>query len=447
MATFQGSKNPFISELVPMALSNDSILDSLLAYSGIHYADHAGVPADETTWIHYGQAVQAQKFGLTWLAQGNDHVLVPLLVTAMLLCIAETFRENSGRLALYHLRALSALIQKALRLPESQLPKDTRAFLIERYMYTMTLAHITMGSESDEWVLNDGNILYPMLESSPIHALFKLIPRVSVLSRHWAAETQAGSVSDSLFREKEELYTLISSWEPNSREINYTLCGIVYQQALLVYLASIPEGNREALSGYPDTVQELFDTFLPFLMSTPPESPISTMLCWPLAIFGSCAGDGEHRRVIHERLQLLSQIYSAQSVRDTMILLEKMWAENPGPSSPLSFERIMKREGMTHRKSTKGYGTVSVHPIILQTRSDTDELFDTETDKLTWDPMGRYLFKEQLDWSKSRGLQPLKIIADVNELIVHYSSEPTEKSTRKRTTNTPVTLASPEQLP
>ncbi|VUC35487.1 unnamed protein product [Clonostachys rosea] len=366
MAIFQGSKNPFISELVPMALSNDSILDSLLAYSGIHYADHAGVPADETTWIHYGQAVQAQKFGLTWLAQGKDHVLVPLLVTAVLLCITEvgvshlrvsmrtladnipvTFRENSGRLALYHLRALSALIQKALRLPETRLPKDTRAFLIERYMYTMTLAHITMGSESDEWVLNDSNVLYPMLQSSPIHALFKLIPKVSVLSRQWAAESQMGSVSDSLLREKEELYTLVSSWEPDSREINYTLCGIVYQQALLVYLASIPEADQEALPRYPDTVQELFDTFLPFLMSTPPESPISTMLCWPLAIFGSCAVEGEHRRVIHERLQLLSQIYSAQSVRDTMILLEKMWAENSGPSSPLSFERIMKKEGMT----------------------------------------------------------------------------------------------------
>jgi hypothetical protein len=89
MAICQGTSNPFVSVLIPMALSNDSILDSLLACSGIHYAHLTGVPADETTWVHYGQAIQAQKFGLTSLVQGRDDVILPLLVTAMLLCIVE----------------------------------------------------------------------------------------------------------------------------------------------------------------------------------------------------------------------------------------------------------------------------------------------------------------------------------------------------------------------
>lgn len=72
-----------------MAMSNDLILNGLLACSGIHYADLAGLPVDESTWVHYGQAIQAQKFGLTRLAQGQTEVLVPLLVTAVLLCIVE----------------------------------------------------------------------------------------------------------------------------------------------------------------------------------------------------------------------------------------------------------------------------------------------------------------------------------------------------------------------
>ena len=84
-----GKKNPFVAELLPMAVSSNLILDGLLACSGIHLANLVGGTVDETTWVHYGQAIQAQKFGLTTLTQGNSEVLVSLLVTAMLLCIFE----------------------------------------------------------------------------------------------------------------------------------------------------------------------------------------------------------------------------------------------------------------------------------------------------------------------------------------------------------------------
>lgn len=89
IAICQGTRNPFVADLIPMAMSSDLILDSLLACSGIHYADLAGSPVEQTTWLHYGQAIQGQKFGLTRLAEGQDQLLVPLLVTAMLLCIVE----------------------------------------------------------------------------------------------------------------------------------------------------------------------------------------------------------------------------------------------------------------------------------------------------------------------------------------------------------------------
>lgn len=89
MAICQGTKNPFLRELIPMAMSNDLILNGLLAFSGIHYADLTGNRVDEVTWLHYGQTIQGEKFGLTLLAQGRREALVPLLVTAMLLCIVE----------------------------------------------------------------------------------------------------------------------------------------------------------------------------------------------------------------------------------------------------------------------------------------------------------------------------------------------------------------------
>ncbi|KAH8660092.1 phytanoyl-CoA dioxygenase [Xylariales sp. PMI_506] len=86
-----------------------------------------------------------------------------------------------------------------------------------------------------------------------------------------------------------------------------------------------------------------------------------------------------------------------------------------------------------------------------------DEFFDTQTDKSTWDPLDRYLFdQKQLAWFAARGIQPLKVCADVGDLIlwdsrvVHYGSEPTEKSNQIRTViyaaYTPAQWADPEQL-
>ncbi|KPM42695.1 hypothetical protein AK830_g3895 [Neonectria ditissima] len=352
IAICQGKRNPFVAELVPMAMSSDLILDGLLACSGIHYADLAGGPVEQTTWLHYGQAIQGQKFGLTRLAEGQSHLLVPLLVTAMLLCIVETFRADSGAWALHHLKAASVLLRKVLQLPDSQLGDDTRAFLVERYAYTMTLAHITMGSESDEWVVDDSALLFPAIQTSPssgcVHELFQLIPRVSIISRRWAAERQAGLVADDAIIEHETLRFVVSSWHPGSDDEIHGLCGRLYQQALLVYLAASSTLGTETQDGYSEDVQDAFDNFIPLLQSISPDSSISTTLCWPLAIFGSCARTAQHREAISQRLDVLSSVYSAQSVRDTKKLLEKLWQEDdPRVANPSSLERMMKQERTT----------------------------------------------------------------------------------------------------
>ncbi len=68
-----------------------------------------------------------------------------------------------------------------------------------------------------------------------------------------------------------------------------------------------------------------------------------------------------------------------------------------------------------------------------------------------------YVFNsKELEWFKSRGIAPHKVCAEVGDLImwdsrvIHYGSEPTEKSSQIRTaiyaTYTPAKLATPEQL-
>lgn len=214
----------------------------------------------------------------------------------------------------------------------------------------MVLAHITMGSESDDWVLHDAATLFPMMRalasSGCVHELFQLIPRVSILARQLAMETQLGVVSDCVLSEYMALRAIVSSWQPDSDDEIHSLCGRLYQQALLVYLASSAQIQGEAApAGYSEEVQDAFETFIPFLESVPPEASISTTLCWPLAIFGSCAQTDEHRAAIAHRLDVLSDVYSAPSVRDTKSLLEKLWC-GPHMANPSCLERVMKEEDM-----------------------------------------------------------------------------------------------------
>ncbi|KFA71550.1 hypothetical protein S40288_06831 [Stachybotrys chartarum IBT 40288] len=95
--------------------------------------------------------------------------------------------------------------------------------------------------------------------------------------------------------------------------------------------------------------------------------------------------------------------------------------------------------------------------VYLGSHALFDEFFDTQTDKRDWNTLDRCLFSvEQLQWFKDRGVHPLKVCADIGDLIIwdsrtiHYGAEPTEKSSQTRTViysaYTPARLAAPDQL-
>lgn len=247
------------------------------------------------------------------------------------------------------------LLRKALRLPKHVLNQSIRAFLVERYTYTMTLAHISMGPESDEWVLKDAAMLFPMMQnespevpgadadsiSGGVHELFQLIPMISVLARHWRAETHLGIRLGHTITELSELRSAVASWQPSRDEGVRSLCGRLYQNALLVYIAACFDDEA-------DSVQKAFDAFTAFLASIPVDSPISTTMCWPLAVSGSCARTKAHRQVIAQKLDQLSTAYASQSVRDTKRLLERLWERGEVcMANPLGLEDMMKKERRT----------------------------------------------------------------------------------------------------
>jgi hypothetical protein len=80
--------NPFIQQLMPWALSNDLILQSLLAWSGSHLS-YIVTEVQETTCMHYAQAIRGVKHGLTRHATGEQEIVLPLLISTLMLCFIE----------------------------------------------------------------------------------------------------------------------------------------------------------------------------------------------------------------------------------------------------------------------------------------------------------------------------------------------------------------------
>ena len=227
----------------------------------------------------------------------------------------------------------------------------------------MILAHTTLGAEVDDWVTEDSDMLFPLMRNTSssfvcIHELFHLIPRVSILARQLATEKRLGLPTWRTLNEHSNLREVISGWEAtqNDDEI-YQQCGKLYQQALLVYLASsledVSDSDGTGVSQqYSSQVQDAFDSFLAIIDTIPLDSSISTSLCWPLAIFGSCARSDAHREIIRHRLDSLSDVYSARGVSDARKLLEALWEKaGCGKSNfkhnPLSLERVMRGSNTT----------------------------------------------------------------------------------------------------
>ena len=91
MSAQRGKSNAFVTELPRLAIAYpDTVLQGLLACSGIHYCNGDKTQEMElSTWTHLGVALRSLKHGLTNLVAQPGVDPVPLLATALVLCFVE----------------------------------------------------------------------------------------------------------------------------------------------------------------------------------------------------------------------------------------------------------------------------------------------------------------------------------------------------------------------
>jgi hypothetical protein len=221
-----------------------------------------------------------------------------------------------------------------------------------------------MGEESDPWILDNVGQLFSLMSSNAttsgsrtlgcVHELCQLIPQVSSLAKKRQMEEDLGIQSWQTISSYLSLYATIEEWKSEYNDEIYALCGKIYQHTLLVYLASSFERYEQRSSSrvyssdeYSPLVKLAFSNFMPLLESVPVDSPISSSLCWPLVVFGSCAKRPEHRELIRARLIAMSSIVGMGNAHETCSLLDALWSSGDyTQANPLCIEPIMKKEKM-----------------------------------------------------------------------------------------------------
>lgn len=249
------------------------------------------------------------------------------------------------------------LLQRARDSSDTLFTRKARFLLAERCAYTTTLANIaqesTFEQQHDVQVESVYDLMFnfshgPTLsEHSSIYQLFEYIPQVDQMARKQRQRKyNLGSLLDPS-AEHIKLQREILQWKPPDEHTSLGRYGSVYQQALLVYLSSVFGQHiiEEGQADYPlPGVLDAFAQFMDLLTPIPSGDLCTKALCWPLAIFGSCARSQSHRDFIRDILLYLYETYGSCSVKQSLCLLETMWADEAQfVSNPLGLMEAMKK--------------------------------------------------------------------------------------------------------
>ncbi|KAB8262252.1 fungal-specific transcription factor domain-containing protein [Aspergillus pseudonomiae] len=337
---------PFVSWLLPVAYSDDLLMNGILALSGGHLLyklpdNHA---IQQATSRHYSLAVQS----LHRVLNDESTLLEPLVLIRVVLAIVILFHYEvvSGHLdgsPFTHLRAGRHLILR-LRNCRHQLTSSAErklfGFVAEVYSYIVLSNSITPFNMNCNRTLIYDSFLQSLddlrdlgafgVMFSGFHSLFELISSISLFAGEQEAQPSTGP---SLPLDRYETYNQlkmridhldISTIEHPDTEVlpgHSTALG-VFRIALLVFLetAVSPFSKHDSMRVH--HLQPLLDRAvhdLPGMLA----SNYSCLMMWPIMVIGSCLMKNEQRNVITHLL--IHNHYLMRNTAQASVLLQLLW--------------------------------------------------------------------------------------------------------------------------
>ncbi|CAG8943091.1 unnamed protein product [Penicillium salamii] len=356
MANGSTPVNPFLVQIVPLAFSSDLLLQLVITQSAAHRAFRSRDDSDTIAHSHYSKALLHFRRGVTDFIDGKETNPLMLLVGALLMCFTETAKGDMNGTIFDHLSAANSLLVKLLAQSDTAVPRDLKDFVIEYYTYTATVSMISIDARfSGQLFLNldleersrellrtqyVGNLCGCWLE------LLLLIPCIFDLGRQWIMDdTQAVVPTADDLAMFASIQAQVLRWSPYPNvPTDVHLAGLIFQQAILIYLYTSLGGFRYTADGmFRGLVDNAVTEAMSYLNDLSPSARINSGLCWPIALVGSCLVNVDQQERLRRRLNAMIEKFGLGNMHRTLLLLEAMWQLPISDAGPWNICRAMQQ--------------------------------------------------------------------------------------------------------
>jgi len=149
----------------------------------------------------------------------------------------------------------------------------------------------------------------------------------------------------------------LHSWQPTvsitsntAAADNISRASELYRLTCLLCIKKLlsPDLNCNSLA-----IREIVSTFVLHLEQIPPDSPVNTILTWPLVVMGCDAVIATHRRIISARVHASSENIKSANIELSLKFLRHTWKMQPeygsevGAGEVTSFADLMNESQMS----------------------------------------------------------------------------------------------------
>ncbi|KAH8656550.1 fungal-specific transcription factor domain-containing protein [Tricladium varicosporioides] len=360
-----GIKNPFLNIVLPLAFSDQLVMNGVLALAGAHirYDESLNEQTVAATWSHHSQVLRDLQIALSRNQLDQERETLRILLVITILCIIESISGNPQDTFLHHLHASRELVLSIMSKPkgiENPANRELWGFLLEMYSYMVLVAAITpSGASNTPKVTLDGFLHSTEGVSqhgvcgnffSGKNSIFEFVPEVSLLTSQRRREEETGTCSKESYAKYKDIVSRIRSWsmvEPADVDTVADLrtqraaASILWQSALLIYLHS---SFCEALQDDASLVAEIdirIESASPLLGSLV-LTPLGAIMMWPSMIIGSCA----RQKKQWEMFRTIGTMYRMNAVKHSLGLLTLLWQDpDPRAYGPRGLDFVMRKKG------------------------------------------------------------------------------------------------------
>ncbi|KAJ5654333.1 hypothetical protein N7490_001336 [Penicillium lividum] len=308
LACLQDSKNPFLHTLLPAALNDELLMNSILALSGVHMMQRLPQLDQEMqilTWSSYNRAMKQLRVALS---------------TDFIFYLLEATRGTDHKAMQKHLDGAHYLMAYIIRSSNSS-HSSIVSLATELYVYNSSLASFTTNCPPTPLPIHASPIKSDGVMCGCAHELFSYIPKVSALMWEFASHDSKLPRKD-LILQYHLLSAQIKIWKPYSDQSGMILCAELYQQSLLLLLDFQFTSNGSQID-----IENAFQSLEFLLARFPPTSPMATTATWPLFVFGIIAHNDHHKTLIQSYLQGSVKEFGMGVMSTALGHLEEIWKE------------------------------------------------------------------------------------------------------------------------